>query len=111
MASQDEASSEEGEISVRDSWRHPSPPRDRPSESRRKVEVDIDSMPPSYQELNEATLNRYELVEMMYKDQFEEVIKSKLPAWGMLMRRCVCPHSCGDGRTGATKVPRPSHYW
>ncbi|BEI91738.1 uncharacterized protein CcaverHIS019_0405580 [Cutaneotrichosporon cavernicola] len=83
LNSLDDASSEEGEISPRDSWRHASPSRDRPSDSRRKVEVDIDSMPPSYQELNEATLDRYKLVEMMYKDQFEEVIKNayvRIPA-------------------------------
>ncbi|GMK59323.1 hypothetical protein CspeluHIS016_0703380 [Cutaneotrichosporon spelunceum] len=83
LASLDEASSEEGEISPMDSWRHTSPSRDRPSESRYKVEVDIDSMPPSHLELNEATLTRYELVEMMYKDQFEAVIKNayvRIPA-------------------------------
>lgn len=46
-------------------------------ESRREKEVDIDAVPPNYQELNAARLSRYELVDMMYKDQFENVVKSR----------------------------------
>lgn len=77
LASQEEASSEEGEISARDSWRQPSPSRGRARDDHHENrEVDVDSLPANYQELNAARVSRYELVEMMFKDQFEETVKS-----------------------------------
>ncbi|KAL1406068.1 RNA polymerase-associated protein rtf1 [Vanrija albida] len=74
IVSEGEASSEEGEISNRD-WRQPSPSRPRPvGDDRRQDSPDLDSRPANAQELNSARLSRYELVDMMYKDQFESVI-------------------------------------
>lgn len=77
VASHDEVSSEEGEISTRDAWRMPSPSRRAMRDDKAEREVDIDAVPANFQELNSARLSRYELVDMMYKDQFEDVIKGK----------------------------------
>ncbi|TXT08753.1 hypothetical protein VHUM_02881 [Vanrija humicola] len=76
IVSEGEASSEEGEISNRDSWRQASPSRPRPAGDDRRQDrsPDLDSRPANAQELNAARLSRYELVDMMYKDQFESVI-------------------------------------
>lgn len=71
-ARHDDASSEEGEISIRDDWRATSPPS-RP-ERREKGEVDLDATPANYKELDSARLSRYELVDLKYKDEFEKVI-------------------------------------
>lgn len=74
-ARHDDASSEEGEISIHD-WRAASPVS-RP-ERRDKGEVNLDATPANYKELDSARLSRYELVDLMYKDEFEKVITGKL---------------------------------
>lgn len=72
MVSDEAPSSEEGEISARDAWREPSPRRHvREVKSERE---ELDALPTSVVDINAARVSRYELVEMMYKDGFEEVI-------------------------------------
>ncbi|GFZ47472.1 hypothetical protein JCM24511_05216 [Saitozyma sp. JCM 24511] len=73
-----EASDEEGEISARDAHRRSpsyeaSPPPRKASPKKKTAEGDMDGVPPNGQELNAARLSRYEIVEMMFKDGFEDV--------------------------------------
>ena len=78
----DASDSEEGEISHRDSFRFsPSPPRRSPDPTKREREpkqkvTDLDGLPANRQEVNSARLSRYEMVDMMYKDGFEELVKN-----------------------------------
>jgi RNA polymerase-associated protein RTF1 len=72
IASDEPPSSEEGEIS-RD-WREQSPRHAREVKSERE---DLDALPSSVVDVNSARLSRYELVEMMFKDGFEEAISGK----------------------------------
>lgn len=89
------ASTEDGEISPRDSYKHSrdSSYREREREQERerdrerdrrddakdsraekKEKKDLDAVPANRMEVNSARLSRYELVDLMFKDQFEEVI-------------------------------------
>ncbi|WVR09151.1 hypothetical protein IAU60_006213 [Kwoniella sp. DSM 27419] len=72
-------STEDGEISHSQSYPHrrspsESPEYKAPSPSKESKEVDLDHVPANRQELNAARLSRYELVDMMYKDGFDEVV-------------------------------------
>jgi RNA polymerase-associated protein RTF1 len=72
VVSDEQPSSEEGEISVRDSWREPSPRRAvRDVKSERE---DLDKLPTTVADLNATRLSRYTLVDMRHKDNFAEVI-------------------------------------
>ncbi|ORY26243.1 hypothetical protein BCR39DRAFT_541580 [Naematelia encephala] len=73
-----EDESEEGEVGRFDSYRRSSSP-ERPARSPvrkydKDTERDLDTQPAERAELNSARVSRYELVEMLYKDQFEDVI-------------------------------------
>lgn len=109
--SQDEASSEEGEIPAGDSWRQASPSRARSGRDDKPEEADIDATPANWQELNAARVSRYELVDMMYKDKFQETIIGEC-GWGILMCRILCSsHGCwGDGRGREAEVPCAPDY-
>lgn len=84
-----EHSEEDGEISHRDRepWRR-SPSRDRDRDrspirksspkKAEKQEADLDAVPANSQELNAARLSRYELVDIMFKDGWEEVASGEL---------------------------------
>ncbi|EIW67131.1 hypothetical protein TREMEDRAFT_69995 [Tremella mesenterica DSM 1558] len=77
--------SEEGQISFRDTWRSPSPRRS--PEKKKPIKApkaaDLDGVPPDHRELNSARLSRYEIVDMLYKDGFDELLKGsyvRIPA-------------------------------
>ena len=71
-----EASSEDGEISHYDSRRHSRSPSSPRKPKRKEIEENtVDITPPDYLSLNSARLSRYEIVDMMFKDGFEEVAK------------------------------------
>ncbi|CAD6579230.1 MAG: hypothetical protein TREMPRED_002430 [Tremellales sp. Tagirdzhanova-0007] len=71
-------STEDGEISFPTSYRRspePSPPRKVADAAKKESkETDLDAVPANRQELNSARLSRYELVDMMYRDRFEDVV-------------------------------------
>jgi hypothetical protein len=81
----------------------------------------MDGVPPNGQELNAARLSRYEIVEMMFKDGFEDVAMGELvnakrsevtfgglraAADGSVLNRRLCPvDGWRQGRDGQAKVP------
>ncbi|ORX39021.1 hypothetical protein BD324DRAFT_618258 [Kockovaella imperatae] len=72
----DTHSAEDGEISHFDrSYNVDSPRKPAKKAEKRSVE-DTDAEPVSYVELNSARLSRYEIVDMCFKDGFEDVAKS-----------------------------------
>lgn len=103
-ARHDDVSSEEGEISIRDDWRAASPVA-RP-ERRDKGGVDLDATPANYKELDSARLSRYELVDLMYKDDFEKVISgtSRQLMQPAHPRRLRQANGGRDGRERTTQI-------
>ncbi|KAK1922482.1 rtf1 protein [Papiliotrema laurentii] len=72
-----DSQTEDGEISKYDSFRHspvPSPPRKTAKERNEGDQEDIDATAAGVAELNGARVSRYELVDMMFKEGFEEVM-------------------------------------
>ncbi|WWC73205.1 uncharacterized protein I206_107171 [Kwoniella pini CBS 10737] len=72
-----ENSTEDGEISHSQSYtQRYSPPRspDKNLSPNKEAKEDIDGTPATRLEVNSARLSRYELVDMMYKDGFEDVV-------------------------------------
>jgi RNA polymerase-associated protein RTF1 len=59
-------STEDGEIPAR-------PRSPRPASPKKPAKIDLDELPANRQELNGARLGRYELVDIMFKEHFEEV--------------------------------------
>ena len=71
-------STESGEISERDTYRRSASPRRAVKKPTEQKDVDLDVQEAICREVNSARLSRYEIVEIMYKDTFEEVAKGKL---------------------------------
>ncbi|KAL7421173.1 RNA polymerase-associated protein rtf1 [Cryptotrichosporon argae] len=69
-----DASSEEGEIDERDAFRPTSPRGRSPVVREKETERDLDSVPANREELNGARLGRYDLVDLMFKTEFEQVV-------------------------------------
>lgn len=94
----DSHSTEDGEISKYDTYRRsdfPSPP---PKAKEKKDsdgdKVDLDATAPNHQELNSARVSRYEIVDMMYKDGFEDVITGEADSCSPgppANERLICP--------------------
>jgi RNA polymerase-associated protein RTF1 len=77
-------STEDGEVAPYDPYSRPSrspPPKKRYHDDKEDKE-DLDSIKPSYQDVNGARLSRYEIVDIMYKDGFEDVLKGELRVTG-----------------------------
>ncbi|WVF65669.1 hypothetical protein IAT40_000400 [Kwoniella sp. CBS 6097] len=71
-------STEDGEISHSQSYSYrrspPQSPEYKVPSPTKDSKDDLDSMPANRQDVNSARLSRYELVDMMYKDGFDEVV-------------------------------------
>jgi len=74
------------------------PPRTKDKKDSDGDKVDLDATGPNYQELNSARVSRYEIVDMMYKDGFEDVVKgeSDLDCEDPANLRLICA-SHGEG--------------
>ncbi|WVW79215.1 hypothetical protein I302_101181 [Kwoniella bestiolae CBS 10118] len=72
-------STEDGEISHSQSQRY-SPPHSPEAKGKKNLsptkdsKEDLDGVPANKQEINSARLSRYELVDMMYKEGFEDIV-------------------------------------
>jgi RNA polymerase-associated protein RTF1 len=75
-------STESGEISERDTYRRSISPRRVIKKPTEQKDIDLDVQEAICREINSARLSRYEIVEIMYKDTFEEVAKGKLERAG-----------------------------
>jgi RNA polymerase-associated protein RTF1 len=71
-------STESGEISERDTYRRSHSPVNRITKKPEQKDIDLDVQEAICKEVNSARLSRYEIVEIMYKDTFEDVAKGKL---------------------------------
>lgn len=70
-----DSEAEDGEISKYDTFRR-SPPPSSPRRKERKEgdKEDPDSTPVSVSDVNRARVSRYEIVDMMFKEGFEDVL-------------------------------------
>jgi len=64
--------------------------------------VDLDIQEAICREVNSARLSRYEIVEIMYKDTFEEVAKGKLIPSVRLIQLTIRLHGETDWRSGSS---------
>jgi RNA polymerase-associated protein RTF1 len=74
------ASNESGEISDRDTFRKRSlsPVRKPVKKAEKDKEIDLDVAEAVCKEVNSARLSRYEIVDILHKDGFEDVATGKL---------------------------------
>lgn len=76
--------------------------------------MDLDIQEAICREVNSARLSRYEIVEIMYKDTFEEVAKGKLVTSGRNRQLIVRLHGEVDWRSGSsdwtTEIPCLQDY-
>jgi len=72
-------STEDGEVSPYDPYSRPSrsPPPKKKHHDDKDDKEDLDSTKPTYHDINGARLSRYEIVDIMYKDGFEDVLKGE----------------------------------
>jgi len=108
------ASTEDGEVSPYDPYSRPSrsPPPKKKTQEEKDEKADLDAQNATYDDINGARLSRYEIVDMMYKDGFEDVIKGKSAGvpWravssSCLMGRRVYPYYRWHGSWWTTEVP------
>jgi len=102
-------STEDGEVAPYDPYSRPSrsPPPKKKYHDDKEDKEDLDSSKPTVHDINGARLSRYEIVDIMYKDGFEDVLKGLSVSDCMvqaLMVRLLRAPDRRYGPDGSTKV-------